>query len=259
MKTNYHTHTKRCNHAIGTDREYVEAAIQAGFTKLGFSDHVPFDFGDRDLDWFRMPTYTTAAYFESIRSLKEEYKKDIEILIGFEAEYFPSRFKKLVQQISEHGCDYIILGQHFLDFKVNGEYVNPRHKFEGTKILDAYVESLIEGMETGLFSFVAHPDIVCKRYEIETLKEAYRKICLTAKRLSIPLECNRLGHSSRRDYPDIEFMKIAAEIGNDMVIGYDAHSPADLLDDEGYEFCRSTIKELGINLLEDVKLIKPVI
>ena len=42
MLANYHTHTKRCNHALGEDREYVEAAIKAGLKVLGFSDHCPF-------------------------------------------------------------------------------------------------------------------------------------------------------------------------------------------------------------------------
>ena len=28
MYANYHTHTKRCRHAAGEDREYVEAAIK---------------------------------------------------------------------------------------------------------------------------------------------------------------------------------------------------------------------------------------
>lgn len=38
---NFHTHTYRCHHAKGTDRDYVEAAIKAGYTEIGFSDHVP--------------------------------------------------------------------------------------------------------------------------------------------------------------------------------------------------------------------------
>ena len=29
MKTNYHMHTKRCNHAIGEEEEYIVNAIQA--------------------------------------------------------------------------------------------------------------------------------------------------------------------------------------------------------------------------------------
>ena len=30
MIANYHTHTPRCNHAVGTEEEYVQAAIQRG-------------------------------------------------------------------------------------------------------------------------------------------------------------------------------------------------------------------------------------
>ena len=39
MKTNYHTHTTRCMHAVGSDEEYVLSAIKGGFQILGFSDH----------------------------------------------------------------------------------------------------------------------------------------------------------------------------------------------------------------------------
>ena len=30
MKTNYHTHTKRCLHAFGTEEEYIQAALKEG-------------------------------------------------------------------------------------------------------------------------------------------------------------------------------------------------------------------------------------
>ena len=42
LKSNWHTHTYRCGHAIGTEEEYVLAAIKAGVKRLGFSDHCPF-------------------------------------------------------------------------------------------------------------------------------------------------------------------------------------------------------------------------
>ena len=38
MIANYHTHTWRCRHADGTEREYVERAIEGGLKILGFSD-----------------------------------------------------------------------------------------------------------------------------------------------------------------------------------------------------------------------------
>ena len=42
IERNFHTHTSRCGHAVGTDEEYVQAAIQAGVKVLGFSDHAPY-------------------------------------------------------------------------------------------------------------------------------------------------------------------------------------------------------------------------
>ena len=44
MKANYHTHTWRCNHASGNERQYVENAIKAGLEVLGFADHTPYPF-----------------------------------------------------------------------------------------------------------------------------------------------------------------------------------------------------------------------
>ena len=41
MRANYHTHTPRCRHAVGSEREYIEQAIEAGMEILGFSDHTP--------------------------------------------------------------------------------------------------------------------------------------------------------------------------------------------------------------------------
>ena len=40
MLHNYHTHTFRNHHTVGTEREYIESAIKNGFQTLGFS--VPF-------------------------------------------------------------------------------------------------------------------------------------------------------------------------------------------------------------------------
>ena len=38
MLHNYHTHTFRNHHAVGTEREYIEAAIAGGYQTLGFSE-----------------------------------------------------------------------------------------------------------------------------------------------------------------------------------------------------------------------------
>ena len=83
---NYHTHTWRCGHAKGTDEQYVQAAIDAGFKVLGFSDHGPYR--NRSFLDSRMDFSQVDEYYQSCNQLKEKYKNQIDIKIGFELEYF---------------------------------------------------------------------------------------------------------------------------------------------------------------------------
>ena len=54
MYANYHTHTFRCHHANGTEREYIEQAIERGLHTLGFSDHAPMPFEGDYYSTYRM-------------------------------------------------------------------------------------------------------------------------------------------------------------------------------------------------------------
>lgn len=83
-KTNYHTHTKRCMHANGTDADYVKAALDAGLDVLGFSDHGPFP--DNRFD-FRMPYADLDEYLTCIDALRPTVS--FPILKGLEIEYCP--------------------------------------------------------------------------------------------------------------------------------------------------------------------------
>ena len=79
MLFNYHTHTKRCNHATGEEREYIETAIQGGLKSLGFSDHAPYIFPDGHQSFFRMKQDQLHEYAETVRALAKEYEKDIRV------------------------------------------------------------------------------------------------------------------------------------------------------------------------------------
>ncbi len=68
---NFHTHTARCNHAEGADREYVESAIKGGIKTLGFSDHSPYVFKDGYYSGFRMKPEELEGYVKSILDLKK--------------------------------------------------------------------------------------------------------------------------------------------------------------------------------------------
>ena len=102
MMYNLHTHTYRCNHADGEDREYIECAIKSGIKVLGISDHCPQFFPNTDYySHFRMKPELAKDYVESIRSLAREYENDIKILVGFETEYYPATYDKLIEFFKE--------------------------------------------------------------------------------------------------------------------------------------------------------------
>ena len=73
MIANYHTHTPRCNHAKGTEEEYVQAALKRGSKILGFSDHTPFIFPGTYYSTMRMFPEEIYEYAATIVALKEKY------------------------------------------------------------------------------------------------------------------------------------------------------------------------------------------
>ena len=73
MIMNLHTHTFRCNHASGKERDYIENAIAGGLTTLGFADHAPYPFPNGYQSGFRMLCDQVDDYVDTLLALREEY------------------------------------------------------------------------------------------------------------------------------------------------------------------------------------------
>lgn len=243
MRYNLHTHTYRCNHASGDDREYVEAAIKAGMKTLGFADHCPQFFPTDYYSNFRMRPEKAAEYVESLRALKKEYRDDIEILIGFETEYYPETFDKFRDFIAGLDLDYMIMGQHF----IHNEYDVPGYRASDPSCEDArqYVNQTLEGLRTGLFTYIAHPDIL-RHSDPVFYRELMKDYCSQLKEMDIPIEYNILGYRNKKWYPNPLFWQAAAETGNKVVLGYDAHEPGALLEKNNFDACMGYLNMLGI-------------
>lgn len=250
MTANFHTHTMRCNHASGEDREYVEAAIKAGIKVLGFADHTPYVGFDGDYyTYFRMRPELLSDYTESVNSLKKEYKDDIEIYLGLETEYYPELFPEYLEFIKPYGIEYLLFSQHFCDTDQYGTYAaRITDKNEGKR----YCDQCIEAMETGLFSCAAHPDLFGFPRDSEEFVDYCRRFCRAAKAADMPLEINLQGLSLGRHYPCREFFAVAAEIGNEVILGRDAHSPDAFFDKETEEKALDMARELGLNITEKI-------
>ncbi len=249
IKANYHTHTKRCHHARGEDREYVEAAIEAGLQILGFSDHTPYPVREGFVSGMRISLDEADDYFYSISSLKKEYAKDIKIHIGVEAEYFPEHFHKLLDFMKDYPLEYMILGEHFVPEEERGRYLGA--PFTDVALLEEYTKDVIEAIHTGKFLYVAHPDLpnYVGEDKDQKITDAMEQICAAAKQANLPLEINMLGHVRGGQYPSDYLLKAAAKYGNDMIIGMDVHNPKHFYNPKAIDECIGMAERYHLNLL----------
>lgn len=255
MIANYHTHTWRCSHAAGTEREYVECALDAGLKILGFSDHAPQIFPGDYYSWFRMKPDQLEGYVQTVLALRKEYAGRIGIPLGLELEYYPDLISELLPLLRDQPLDYLLLGQHFLGNEIGDHYSG---NATGEKAhLTRYCDQSIEAMQTGLFSYFAHPDLL--NYVGDDLKfyrEQVRRLCREANSCGMPLEINILGLVEGKHYPNPRFWEIAAEEGCSVVLGRDAHKPEQILDTRSEEKALEIVKRFGLKLLDTVELRK---
>ena len=104
--------------------------------------------------------------------------------------------------------------------------------------------------EDGLFTYVAHPDLINFVGDEKIYQKHMRRLCRAAKECDIPLEINLLGLRENRQYPRQLFWELAAEEGCTVVLGSDAHRPVDVVDPVTEEKAMTTIRQLALNYLE---------
>ena len=259
-KCNYHTHTRRCMHAEGADEDYVKAAIRGGFDVLGFSDHAPFPFASGFVSPIRMTMDELPDYLSSCQSLKMKYAGEIRLHIGLEAEYFP-QYDGHLRRLFDQGTEYLILGQHYADSEEYCPYVGSDcASDDGVR---RYAEAVVRGIRSGLYAYVAHPDLMMRvRREdqfSQACMEAADMICQAAVEANMPLEYNLLGLALQISgtgcgYPCSAFWQYIQPKHPKVILGVDAHKPSLL--ESGYLWLRGieTLKSLGFERIEKLSL-----
>jgi len=254
MIANYHTHTRRCGHARGTEEEYVHNAIIRGLKILGFSDHSPYIFPEGYYSHFRMKPDQLADYASVVTGLRDKYRKEIDIHLGVELEYYPAYFADTVSFLRDHGVEYAIMALHFVGNEINEAYSG--HPTEDEALLSRYCRQAMEGMDTGLYTYMAHPDLLRFTGSPDIYRKHMSQLCRKAKECGMPLEINLLGVAEGRPYPNRLFWEIAAEEGCQAVIGCDAHWSDALLDIAAAQKALVLAESVGIPIVETVELKK---
>lgn len=236
MLSNLHTHTTLCD-GKNTPEEVVLAAIEKGFSSIGFSGHGYTDF---DLSYCLKDM---TAYIRTIHALKERYRSQIEIYIGVEEDagcLLPNR----------SDFDYIIGSSHYL--RINNSYqsidTSPDHLkqlidlFDGDplKLADCYYRAFCAYILTRKPDIVGHFDLITKYDELDVphflklqayqalaeryLKEAMKSDCF----FEVNTGAIERGYRTT-PYPSAELLHVLKKNGGKLVLSSDCHS-SDKLD-----------------------------
>ena len=188
---NYHSHTYRCMHSDQdmSDEEYIKDYINMGFKKIAITDHCPEKNVIDKRPRIRMRYDEKNEYLESIKKLKEKYKNQIEIKVGYEVEYLPGEEENIKELKDE--TDIIVLGQHFIYDKNKELRIIGKCDYTDEEIVE-YAEYIKKAIEQNIPDILAHPDIyMMKRKEFgDTERKAANMICEVAEKYKIPLEIN---------------------------------------------------------------------
>lgn len=229
---NLHTHTTFCDGA-DTAEEMVCAAIEKGFSSLGFSGHSYMSYSP----FYVQKGDKTLEYKKEISRLREKYKDTLQIFLGLEVDMYSAP--------DMTGFDYLIGSFHYFD--IGGEYVafdrnldvvknviNEYFGGNGMAYAKEYYKQIAHLPEYGNFDILGHFDLITKHRDAEILfdedsKEYRSWVTSSLEALSgkIPFFEVNTGAISRRfrktPYPSPFIIKEMKRLGFGAVITSDCH------------------------------------
>lgn len=238
IRQNLHTHCTYCD-GKNTLEEMVLAAIDKGFSSLGFSSHC---FSNLSYDECGIKTAADyEAYLSEVEALKQKYKNQISIYRGIELE---SRIKDELYPNPDPRLDYSIGSIHWfyldsrhweVDYKAE-ILLQAKETFGGFRpLIESYYNEVIEFAKHSSYSITGHIDLVTKFSELNSFgfenESWYRDAALSAAESVV--KCGKLvevntGAISRgyrtTPYPDPFILKRLAELNAPIIVTTDCHS-----------------------------------
>lgn len=229
----FHIHTKYCGHARGEMEEYVIRACELGLPKMGFAAHFPADTPHRDkvsLSPGDVEPYVNEAY-----RLRDAFKGQIDILMGFEADYFEGDEKRIEKECIERWKpDYVMGSIHIIgDWPFDHpDYIDGYAEWRITDLYRTYFGMLEKLAGSGLFHTLAHMDLVKKfGYRPEDdVSDAFCRVLDAVAENDMLIEINTSGldRPVGEMYPSPDILRAAADRNIGITLGSDSHAPEEV-------------------------------
>ena len=197
------------------------------------------------------------GYCSTLEGLREKYKGYINIRIGFETEYYPRYFDRLIELYRRHPVEYIIYAGHFIGNEGDDGTFCAFDPTDDKTRLAAYVDNALAAMATGRYSMIAHPDMVNYVGDLDFYRQECERLIKGAKERDIPLEINLYGMRDGRNYPNDEFWRLAGRLGAVATLGFDSHHPKHVADANEIIAGLRFADKHGVGIVDEIRLIDP--
>ncbi len=249
----YHVHTFRCGHAGGASRDFVLRAIERGLSEIGFTDHIPLYFlpeGGRDPK-LAMREDQFEDYLREVEALREEFRGEIAVRLGIEADYAEGREEDLARWLSRADWDLVLGSVHRVgEGWIDDPATSPRRfETEGVDTLyDGYYRLLAKAARTGFFDVLTHFDLPKKHgHRPEVPREAAERGAIAAaKEAGVAVEISSAGLRKPvgEAYPEARLLSAIVSAGIPVTFASDAHAPAEV--GWGYEKTLALARAAGV-------------
>jgi len=265
----WHTHNEMCHHAVGSIEDYLRQAINSRLQTIGLSDHFPYEFL-KNIERIPFEEYAITLpeiedYLSTAEKLKEKFKTNIIVRIGFEVDYFKNQALALNEHLNKikNRLDYILGSIHILNFR-NGRGAwgfddsRFRRDFEhygSQQVYINYYRKLQKMINSEDFDFdiVGHLDLPKKFKDNPTNKEEVFDEVMKALELikardkTIEVNTGGLRKPCKEQYPSEKIIKEMYSLDIPILLGSDAHKPKDI----AWKFKKTIkiLKRIGYNQL----------
>ena len=253
-KSNLHTHSTFCD-GRNSIEEMILAAIDAGFTSLGFSGHAPTQFPDDDCQITDID-----GYFNELETMKRKYAGRITIFKGLELE---SHVLGGGRPVIDPRCDFSIGSVHYLENK--GEHFTVDYTVKhmddalksfgsAKKLIENYFEDYLCFAQEVPFDIVGHIDIYTKLNEKNRLFDESEswyeplvisfidEIAKTGKIFEVNTGAMAKGYRTR-PYPAPFILRRLLRLGAPVILSSDSHSTDTIC--FAFEETEKMLREIG--------------
>ena len=239
LTTDGHVHTFLCHHARGEMEEYVQAALERGLQNLIFLEHLEIGISYMEPTWLTEEDFN--YYLTEGHRLQQKYKGKLNIGLGVEVGYNPSRRQELLSFLKRFTWDRVGISYHFLE--ADGRHYNmvskKRENMEALgrlgveQVVRSYLQGVFEAIDSLPGDVLCHLDAVLRHHPgVHFNREHCNLLERILERMAqnrMTLEINTSGFDLRGEpFPSRWLAALAAERGVTLVAGSDAHRPRDV-------------------------------